>query len=454
MLLFIRQSMVTYDISFNFALIKIWMFSHHMNNNEFYDDIICIITFKYLLFYSISDDGVITANTVYDYETVQSLSVLVTASDGGRLSTTVPFNLTITDINDNAPEFINTFNTSFQLPENTSVGFFLASAEANDIDSGANGDVTYQLSGAQGKFSIDSNGQITLQSTLDRETNDYYSLVVTASDHGSPQMTSINVINVTVNDVNDQMPVFEATFYSIEIPENESISTTLISVSASDNDIDKNSELSFEIISGNIGNTFMISAVYDSVNNKYTAHIILDKAFDYETETSYSLQITATDMGSPSQTSIAFISIKIVNVNDEVPVFSPSDSYSFSISEIAIFGTPIGTVYATDDDAGTFGKISSYSFPPGTSSNVLDNFDLSPSTGVLTLSNTSNLDFDNGNKNYTFSIVATDGGDVSSIASIIVNVLGHNEDSPVFQQQSYTATVFENLPTGQSLITV
>ena len=396
----------------------------------------------------------ISANKIFDYEMVKTISALVTATDGGGLLTRVTFTLTITDENDNEPEFINSFNTPFQLPEDTSVSFFLASAEAKDIDSGANGDVTYQMSGAEGKFSIDSNGQITLQSLLDRETNDHYSLVVTANDHGSPQMSSMNVINVTVTDINDQQPTFEATFYNIEVPEDESLSTTLISVNATDNDIGQNAELTFDIVSGNTGNAFVINQVYDSANDKYTGHIVLDMALDYETETSYSLEITATDMGAVARTGTAYVSIKIVNINDEVPVFSPSNSYSFSISEIAIFGTPVGTVYATDDDAGTFGKITSYSFPSGTSSNVTNNFDLLSSNGVITLSNTSNLDYDNGNKSYTFSIAATDGGGESSTASIVVNVLGHNEDSPSFKQQSYVANVPENLPMGQLLTMV
>ncbi len=406
--------------------------------------------------FRITSDGVIEANQPFNYENVQFLDVLVTATDGGGMYSTTTFSLAITDVNDNAPDFRNTFNTPFEVSEDEDVGLALASAEATDEDSGANGDVTYQMAGAQGKFAIDSNGQITLQSSLDHETNAFYTLVVTAFDHGFPnQMSATNEINVTVIDVNDNIPEFGSTFYSINVPENESTLVTVESISASDADAGKNAELAFEIIDGNNDNKFTITTSYDSTNNKYIGNIKLATSLDYETETSYSLQILASDMGADKvQSSTAFVSIKVININDEVPVFSPSDSYTFSISEIAISGTPVGTVYATDNDAGSFGKISSYTFAPDTSSNVTMNFELSQTNGVVTLSSSSNLDYDSNSQSYTFFVVASDGGDGSSTASVVVNVLDHNEDAPSFDSQTYTGSVEENLGMDQLITTV
>ena len=387
---------------------------------------------------------------------MQFLNVLVTATDGGGMYSTTYFSLTITDVNDNKPDFQNTFNTPFEVSENEAGGFFLASAKATDDDSGANGDVTYQMAGAQGKFAIDSDGLITLQSSLDRETNAFYTLVVTAFDHGFPNpMSATNEINVTVTDVNDNVPKFDSTFYSINVPENESLLATVESVSASDEDAEKNAELAFAIIDGNSDNKFTITTSYNSTNDKYIGNIKLASPLDYETETSYSLQILASDMGTGQvQSSTAFVSIKVININDEAPVFSPSDSYSFSISEIAISGTPVGTVYATDNDVGSFGKISSYTFAPDTSSNVTMNFELSQLNGVITLSSSSNLDYDSNSQSYTFSVVASDGGDRSSTASVVVNILDHNEDAPSFDSQTYTGSVKENLGMDQLITTV
>ena len=378
----------------------------------------------------------------------------MTATDGVGLDASVIFTLYITDENDNKPEFITTYNDPIMILENETVGYLLASGKAIDVDSGASGDVTYQIAGAKGKFAIDSNGNITLQSSLDRENEDSYRLIITASDHGTPQKSSVLEINVTVGDVNDKDPMFGANFYSVVVPENESTLATIQIVDATDADVGKNAELTFEITEGNSDSVFSISTSYDATNKKYNGSIVLDKELDFETTTSYSLKIVASDMGADNvRTSTAHVFINVQNINDEFPEFSPSNVYSFSVSEIAPDGTPVGTVLATDDDAGAFGKITSYEFAPNTPSDVTKNFELS-STGVITLASGSNIDFDSSNTSYAFSVVATDGGGLSSTASVTINVTGHNEEAPSFQKQSYNGSVYENLAAGQLIVMV
>lgn len=396
----------------------------------------------------------IETNSNFDYEQVNSIDVLVTATDGGGMYSTVIFTLFLTDLNDNDPQFVNTFNTPFEIPENEEVGYEVAVANATDDDSGANGDISYSLAGALGKFDISSSGKITLVSKLDREVDEYYYLTVIAVDHGSSnQKTSSTSINITVTDINDEYPVFEPSFYTAEKNEDTSLSSTIVTVAAYDDDIGNNGEITFAITSGDT-NVFSISTEYDSVNNEYKGYIVLVSNLDYETETSYSLQISATDKGSSPLTSTAFVSIKVTNINDEEPMFSPSDSYTFSISEIAVEGTPVGTILASDNDVGVFGKITSYGFNASTDADILANFDISSSTGVITLSNTSNLDYDNGKQSYLFAVTATDGGGVSSTASVTVNVLGHNEEAPNFPIQSYTGTITENQEINQNIVQV
>ena len=383
---------------------------------------------------------------------IDNLTVYVIARDGGGLSSSVKFTLFITDVNDNAPTFESSYGP-YEVSEGQSPGYELETTTATDIDSGANGDITYVLSGAQGKFSIDTNGRITLQSSLDREVTPYYMLVVTASDHGQPSEQSSASLNVTVTDINDNAAVFDANLYSVEVREDTGLGEVIQIVNASDADLNENQELGFKITSGNTNNAFNITTVYDGDFCMYKGIVRVNEKLDYEVSASYVLAIEAEDMGSNVMTSTAHIAITITNINDNFPTFAPDDSYTFSISEISPVGTPVGTIIASDDDIGTFGKISSFDFGTNTPSDVIGNFFISSSTGVISLSNISQLDFEYKNL-YSFNVIATDGGGLQSTASVVVNVLGYNEDAPEFDAESYSGSVKENLPSDQFIVTV
>lgn len=57
---------------------------------------------------------------------------------------------------------------------------------ARDDDQGANGQLSYMLSGGneEGAFSLSSSGQLSLTQTVDREARSKYILLITATDSG------------------------------------------------------------------------------------------------------------------------------------------------------------------------------------------------------------------------------------------------------------------------------
>lgn len=57
---------------------------------------------------------------------------------------------------------------------------------ARDDDQGANGQLSYMLSGGndESAFSLSSSGQLSLTQTLDREAQGKYTLLITATDSG------------------------------------------------------------------------------------------------------------------------------------------------------------------------------------------------------------------------------------------------------------------------------
>ena len=98
--------------------------------------------------------------------------------------------LEVTDVNDHSPLFdLEEFDLS--LPENVQVNSKIFWLKATDEDSGENARVEYKiLSGDNHTFGIFPDGNLYLKMEVDREERDYYSLGVSASDHGQPSRSS------------------------------------------------------------------------------------------------------------------------------------------------------------------------------------------------------------------------------------------------------------------------
>ncbi len=135
----------------------------------------------------------------------------------------------IEDRNDNAPEFV-AHSVRLSVPENAAVGVALFATYAKDADSGRMGTVRYFLSSGRGSstssasqtgfFAVDPvAGSLSLTSSLDYETAQRHTLVITASDDGDPPLKTNTTVFLEVQDVNDNSPVFEQTEYSIIVSE-------------------------------------------------------------------------------------------------------------------------------------------------------------------------------------------------------------------------------------------
>lgn len=111
------------------------------------------------------------------------------------------------------------------VPESMAAGSPLLSVFTRDQDSGAAGTVHYVLRSSSSTsearlFAIDAaTGVLTLTSSLDYETSQHYSLVITAYDEGEPRLQSNMTIFLDVQDMNDNTPVFEQSDYSIVVSE-------------------------------------------------------------------------------------------------------------------------------------------------------------------------------------------------------------------------------------------
>lgn len=187
----------------------------------------------------ISQNGALMFKNPLDYEVKQSYKLLVAVFDRNFLnqkSSTATFYITVTDINDNKPVFnqssyVKTISEDFH---NSNV---IITVYATDIDSPVNNKISYRIQTGDSRFLINSySGEITSTKKFDYEIKSVYSLVVTATDNGSPPLSSDINVTLYIYGVNEFAPKFTATSYNFSTMESVTKGTVIGQVNAVDKD--------------------------------------------------------------------------------------------------------------------------------------------------------------------------------------------------------------------------
>ena len=138
------------------------------------------------------------------------------------LASTAKIVIDITDVNDNAPKIIlKSLNSP--IPENAVVGTEVAIINVQDKDSSENRQIRCSIQhNAPFKLnpSIKNYFSLVTTSPLDREIQSDYNITITATDGGSPPLSSFKTIQISISDINDNSPVFDEQSYSAYIAEN------------------------------------------------------------------------------------------------------------------------------------------------------------------------------------------------------------------------------------------
>lgn len=374
-------------------------------------------------------DGEVHLTGELDREDVSNYTLTIIATDKGEppLSSSVDVTVMVLDVNDNNPRFSQSI-FKVEISENTLTGTDLIQVVASDADEGLNGMVRYSIieGNPNNEFRIDSvTGVISIAKPLDREKRSSYTLVVQSSDRGSNSRTDTATVSIILTDVNDVVPKFELSPYSVNVPENlETLPKVILQVVARDDDQGLNSKLTYAIASGNEEWAFRLSS---------NGQLSIVKSLDREVKEQYILLITAVDSGSPALTGTGTITVNVDDVNDNKPAFALNQHF-ISISEDAPTGTDVLLLNCSDPDAGLNGVVR-YSLVGGNSQ-----FTINPSTGQIISS--SLLDRETKD-NYTLLIMATDGGSpsLSSSTSVTVNILDVNDNPPRFLHHPYVTHI-------------
>ncbi|XP_074503752.1 protocadherin beta-15-like [Sebastes fasciatus] len=300
--------------------------------------------------------GEIRVTGVIDFEEISSFEMRVQAKDGLGLSSYAKVIIDVTDMNDNAP-VIYLKSLTNPIPENVSPGTEVGIINVQDRDSENNRQVRCSIQqnvpfklvpSIKNYYSLVTTGQ------LDRELVSDYNITISATDEGSPPLSSSKTVQLSVADINDNPPVFEEQSYSAYVSENNKPGSTLCSVTARDPDWRQNGTVIYSLLAGEVNGAPVSS--YLSVNGD-TGVIHAVRSFDYEQFRSFKVHVMARDNGSPPLSSNVTVSVFISDVNDNSPqiLYPAPEGNSFMtelVPKAAHGGSLVSKVIAVDADSG------------------------------------------------------------------------------------------------------
>ncbi|XP_062342270.1 protocadherin beta-16-like [Osmerus eperlanus] len=291
-----------------------------------------------------------------DSETESFYEFSIQAKDNSGLSSLSKIKVEITDVNDNAP-VISLKSLTNPIPENVLPGTEVGIINVQDKDSGVNKQVRCSIQqNVPFKLnpSIKNYYSLVTTSELDRELISDYNITITATDEGSPPLSSSKTIHLSVSDVNDNPPVFEEQSYSTYVSENNKPGSSICSVTARDPDWRQNGTVVYSLVPSEVNGVPVSS--YVSINGD-TGVIHAVRAFDYEQFRSFKVQVVARDNGSPPLSSNVTVSVFVADENDNSPqILYPAPAGNSLMTEMvpkaALAGSLVSKVIAVDADSG------------------------------------------------------------------------------------------------------
>ncbi|KAK6173203.1 hypothetical protein SNE40_016699 [Patella caerulea] len=316
-------------------------------------------------------------NKELDRETTSKHNVTITCHDGGQpsLTSSISFAVIITDMNDNAPQFLQS-QYSMNITENVGLGVTVGTVLALDRDLGDNSKFYYTMDLTEGAmFRVNAEtGVIATNSNIDREIVSSVTFVVKAVDSQDPSLSGTASVTVRILDVNDNSPHFLPSSLNIKAIETLDPGTVIGKLKATDADEGKNSTLSFAAVENN---PFVPFIVYED------GTIRLENKLNRELKTIYEFNVLVQDKGDIPKSTTGRVVIRVVDANDHTPVitFPNANNDTITITSEVESGTRVATIMAYDVDEGENGELV-FAILEGNDKNL---FEMSPKSGEIIL---------------------------------------------------------------------
>uniref|UniRef100_A0A8D3BG94 Protocadherin-15 n=1 Tax=Scophthalmus maximus TaxID=52904 RepID=A0A8D3BG94_SCOMX len=406
----------------------------------------------------ISANGSIYTRGPLDRELRSQYDLVVEASDGAvdPRRTTLTLSIHVTDIDDNSPVFSQQTYV-VNVPENSPVGTLVLKLSALDSDLVSN--VTYRIKteSARQLFSLNPiTGELAVLQTLDFENlaamgmGASYTFVVEAVDQGGvmPPGQATVTVRITVRDMNDFSPIFSQDLYRGMVAPNAEKGTVITTVFAADQD-PPGTPASFVRYRVDLDMSPYSGSIFDV--EEETGRVITKVNLNEEPSVTFKLFVIAYDDGEPVKMNSTLVEITVLQPS-RIPIFT-QEEYKFPlVSELAPFGTPVGTILAAAINQTIF-----YSIVAG---NELGHFQVNNRTGVI--STAKPLDYENVTS-YVLRVQADSMLVVMSnlrvpsktnTAKVFIELQDENDHPPVFTRKLYIGGVTEDTKIFSSVLKI
>ncbi|XP_010793233.1 protocadherin-19 isoform X7 [Notothenia coriiceps] len=246
----------------------------------------------------------------------------------------------------------------------------------------------------------------------------------------------ICVIKVEIEDLNDNAPRFPTSHIDIEISENASPGTRFPLEGASDPDSGIFGVQSYSITP----NELFGLEIKTRGDGSKIAELVVQKSLDRETQSHYSYEISAEDGGDPPKIGAVQLNIKVIDSNDNNPVFDES-VYTVNVMENSPINTLVIDLNATDPDEGPNGEVV-YTFNSYVTEKTRDAFKIDSRTGIITVNGI--LDYETS-QIFEIDIQAKDLGpnSIPAHCKVTVNVMDTNDNPPIISLLSLNTEMVE-----------
>ncbi len=407
--------------------------------------------------YSLTDDaggrfaidantGVVTVadTSLLDFETATSHTVTIQATSTDGSSSTETFTINLTDANENGVGPISDVNISANTISESATNGAVVGLTALASDPDATDTVTYSLTdNAGGRFAIDANtGVVTVSDTslLDYETATSHTVTIQATSTDGSTSTESFTINLT-DDTSEAAvgPVTDSDGTANTISESVA-NGSAVGLTGLATDADATDTVTYSL-TDNAGGRFAIDA------NTGVVTVADTSLLDYETATSYTVTIQATSTDGSTSTETFTINLTDDMSEAAVGPVTDSDGTANTISESAANGSAVGlTGLATDADAT---DTVTYSL----TDNAGGRFAIDANTGVVTVSDTSLLDYETATS-HTVTIQATSTDGSTSTESFTINLTDDTSEAavgPVTDSDGTANTISESVANGSAV---
>jgi hypothetical protein len=199
-----------------------------------------------------ADSGLVSIVKALDYEKLRTAHLAVEAYDGGTpsLSSSTRVIVHVINANDESPTFSQS-NYAFHVAEGLHLSTVIGKVSVLDKDEHPFN--KWKLSaqfGGDRRFALSGAGVLSISGVLDREAQSLFNFTITATDAVQPHWNATAHVTITVEDVNDNPPIFVFPLHNntfIDVPCDVSTSEIVTTLSATDADVGANGDLVYSL---------------------------------------------------------------------------------------------------------------------------------------------------------------------------------------------------------------